>query len=641
MNKTDRIKELEDLVRYHSDLYYNQAKPEISDAEYDAIVDELRNLEPDNVVLMEVGSTPSYGRKVTHSSPMGSLDKETDTDGVKGWFNKYSKNGSKVSITPKVDGLSINLDYKNGNLVEAATRGNGLVGMDVTDNVKMIDSVPKKIIGFSGEVRAEIYMKRSVFEQLRNNGECKLSNPRNAAAGSLMNKDPRETAKRNLDLLAYDVKSDKVNFFDEGSKRAWMAINIPGIELVEMQVCGIDEFHSIALSWELRRPDLDFEIDGLVIALDSIDEQEEAGFNGKNPRGKIAYKFKPEQKTAKVTGIDWQVGRTGRLCPMCRIDPTFLAGSKISNITLHNAARIKELDIAIGDEVLIEKCGDVIPGVVRVISRESRKVVHSYSPNATVYPDTCPSCGGAIEYDIKHINLWCKNSMCPAQLERRVLHYIKTLEIMGVGRGIVAGLCQAGYVREITDLYSVKLDQIKAVTGGDSSAMNVYNAILSKNEIPLAVFLDSLGIDGLGTTTSKDVANEFKTLAKVMFVQNPNIFTRINGIGLLTAQKIVEGLNSMSKIIDELSKVIDILDVKESTGKLKGSSFCITGALSKPRKEIEKEISDAGGEVKSSVGKGLTYLIQADKNSTSGKSEKAKSLGTKVIGEEELMEMMK
>lgn len=630
-----RIRELESLIRYHADLYYNQAKPEITDAEYDALVDELRQLEPDNPVLLEVGSTPSYGRKVTHSSPMGSLDKETDSIGVTSWSTKYSSKG-KIAITPKIDGTSLRINYENGRIVEAATRGNGTIGQDVTDNVKMIASIPKTLKGFTGELRGEIYMKKSVFATLANSGVRVFANPRNAAAGSLMNKDPQETAKRNLDLLVYDIKmSNRVPFKSESEKRAWMTVHLPGIELVEMQVCDVSEFHTHALAWEVRRPTLDYEIDGLVIALDSIEEQEEAGFNGFNPKGKIAYKFKPEQKTARVIGIDWQVGRTGRLTPMARIEPTLVAGSTISNITLHNSARVAELAIGIGDEVLIEKAGDIIPQVVRVTDKKGK---------TSLNPAKCPVCDGDTEDD--GTNLWCRNTMCPAQLERRILHYIKTLEVMGVGSGTIQGLCRAGYVKDIPDLYSVTLDQIKAVTGGEGSARNVMEAILAKSEIPLAVFLDSLGIDGLGTTTSKLVAKKFKKLqwfrgTVPSGVLKAKDFQDIEGIGTLTANKIVDGLKAMWTTIETLSNVIDIVDVVEATGNLKGKSFCLTGAMSKPRKEIEKAIEAAGGEVRSSVGKGLMYLVQADANSTSSKSEKAKSLGTLILSEADLWKMMK
>jgi DNA ligase (NAD+) len=630
----DRIYELEQNIRYHADLYYNQSRPEITDAEYDALVDELRNLDPDNVVLTEVGSTPSYGRKVTHSSVMGSLDKEMDSSGVAIWFGRYANHpGHKISVTPKIDGCSLRINYKDGKMIEAASRGNGTVGQDVTDNVRAITSIPKHIQGFTGEIRGEIYMKRSAFEQLRESGEKSMANPRNAGSGSLMAKDPAVTARRNLSLLVYDVKVDGT-FKSESEKRAWMTINLPGIDLVEMQTISISEFKSVALSWEVRRPTLDYEIDGLVIALDSIEEQEEAGWNGHNPRGKIKFKFKPEQKTARVIGIDWQVGRTGRMTPMCRIDPTLVAGSTISNITLHNMSQMQEMRVAVGDEVLIEKAGDIIPQVVRVTQKGPHKT--------TPLPTTCPSCGGDTIAD--KVNLWCQNPMCPAQLERRVLHYIKTLEVMGVGSGIVSGLCKGGYVKDIPDLYVMTVEQIKAVTGGETAALNVLNAILSKNEVPLAMFLDSLGIDGLGTSTSKDVAKTFKTLLAVMGLPNrPGAaveLTSIQGIGITTANKIVEGLRAMGSMVDKIAKIIDIADVQEAKGNLGGKSFCLTGAMSKPRKDIEKAIEAAGGEVRSSVGKGLTYLVQADASSTSSKSEKAKKLGTLILGEAELWSMM-
>ena len=630
----ERIKELEGLIRYHADLYYNQAKPEITDAEYDALVDELRNIEPDNPVLLEVGSTPSYGRKVTHSSPMGSLDKDTTSSGIVAWHSKYSAKGHKVAVTPKIDGTSLRLNYKNGRLDEGATRGNGTIGQDVTDNVKMIASIPKTIPGFTGEIRVESHMRKSVFEALRQSGERVFANPRNAATGSLMNKDPQVTASRSLNVLAYDVKVPGQTFKTESEKRAWMTVHLPEIELVEMQVITIEEFHATALSWEVRRPNLDYQIDGLVVALDSIEEQEEAGFNGNNPRGKIAFKFKPEQKVAPMMDIDEQVGRTGRLTPMARIEPTLVDGSTITNITLHNQDNVDELDVCVGDEILIEKAGDIIPQVVRVVKKAANRV--RYAPTA------CPSCGGPVVKDGP--SYWCRNNMCPAQLERRILHYVKTLEIMGIGSGIVQGLCREGYVKDIPDLYSVTLDQFKAVTGGEGSAQNAMNTILSKNEIPLAVFLDSLGIDGLGTSTSKDIAKQFKTLERVRLLAAQNqqeVLEAIEGIGTLTAIKIMDGLKVMSSTIGKLIAIIDVVDMKEVSGNLNGLSFCLTGAMSKPRKEIEKAIEAQGGEVRSSVGKGLTYLVQADATSTSSKSEKAKKLGTQILAEASLWKMMK
>jgi DNA ligase (NAD+) len=398
-----------------------------------------------------------------------------------------------------------------------------------------------------------------------------------------------------------------------------------------MQLITIEEFEALALEWEAKRPTLDFEIDGLVVSLDSIEAQEEAGWNGKRPNGKIAFKFRPEQKTATVLDIDWQVGRTGRLTPMARIEPTLLAGSTIRNITLHNAANIGTLDVAIGDEVLIEKAGDIIPQVVRVVNRPATR-------NPSVFVATCPSCGGEVFMDDQRVSLWCGNVSCPAQLERRVLHWIKTLNILGVGTGIVSELCRQGFVKDVPDLYYLTEDQLIAATGGKSSAQKAQTAILEKSELPLAVFLDGLGIDGLGTSSSKDVAKKFKTLQEVRNAFSSEFI--MPGIGDLTANKIVSGLKNLAPMIDRLAQTLEIQDVVILTGPLTGLSFVLTGAMSKGRKEIVKEIELAGGESKDSVAKGVTYLVQADPNSTSSKTEKAKKCGTKIIAEETLWQMI-
>ena len=373
-----RIQELADLIRYHSDLYYNVGKPQISDVEFDMLVLELRgkvgwikNFDPENsatsvgeAILNEIGSVPSYGKKVQHSSIMGSLEKETSYAGVKEWATKYSVVGGLVAVTPKIDGLAIKISYIEGKMVEAATRGSGLIGMDITDNVRMMASIPKTLPNsITVEVRGEVYMKKSVHADLAQT-ERSFANPRPAAGGSLMNKDPKVTGRRKLDFLAYDVITDE-KFATEKDKRIWMEAKLSEIELVNMQLIELKHFDALAVEWESKRPTLDYQIDGLVVALNSIQEQEDAGWNGTHaPRGKIAYKFRPEQKTAKVLGIDWQVGRTGRLTPMARIEPTLLDGSTISNITLHNAARVRELCLDIGDEVLICKAGDIIPQII-------------------------------------------------------------------------------------------------------------------------------------------------------------------------------------------------------------------------------------------------------------------------------------
>jgi len=638
MSNEERVQELEELVRYHADLYFNQNKPELSDAEFDALVEELKSLSPDSSVLGEVGSVPSYGKKVTHDRPMGSLDKAKTAGEVTAWCSGHTKS-TKVAVTPKMDGAAVRLNYKGGILIQGATRGNGDVGQDITDNIRAMASIPKNLgTDFSGEVRGECFMSRTVFEELneqaRKNGGRVFANPRNAASGSVQCQDPKETGARRLDFWAYDaIPDDGATFSTESEKRTHMASCLGDLELVPMEVIELADFEAHASEWEVKRPSLDYEIDGLVCALDSIDDQEAAGFNGKNPQGKLAYKFKPEQQTAKVRDIDLQVGRTGRATPMARIEPTYVSGSTITNITLHNYARVKELDIAPGDDILIEKAGEIIPQVVRVIDRSGRQPF--------VMPDTCPVCSHKLELDDGNISLWCNNPACAAKLERRILHWLDRLEVLGLGGSTVHNLCEAGYVKSLPDIYYINRDQAAAATGGVRAGEKIIEAILGKNKIPLWRFLAGLGIHGLGRSTSKDVAKQYKKLEVIRGLKADE-FMKLEGIGDTVGNSIADGLISLKDEIDKLIETIEVEDVEDLTGPLAGKSFCMTGALPSgtKRNDMATRIEAAGGEVKNSVGKGLTYLVMADPSSTSSKAEKARKLGTECIDEARLLEMM-
>ena len=642
-SKEERIRELETLIRYHSDLYYNQHRPEITDAEYDALVDELKVLDPTNMVLQDAGAIPSYGRKVEHGSLMGSLDKVTTVDEITRWAGKYGiKSDQQIAITPKIDGVAVRLNYEDGKLVEAATRGDGNIGQDVTDNVREIRGIPKNVPGLSGkvEVRGEICIFKDDFEALKDSG-LEFANPRNAASGSLMAKDPKVTGQRRLQLIVYDVLVDGVEFATESDKYAWMVANLKDFFVVEMAKLEVSRFQEAAIAWEVRRINLQYEIDGLVVALNSVRDQQDAGWNGKRPRGKMAFKFKPEQKTAKVMTIDWQVGRTGRLTPVARIEPTLIAGSTVSNVTLHNYARLQELGLALGDVVLIEKAGDIIPQVVSKVKDGENRV----TPYTAVICELCPSCGQPVELDEKEVNLWCQNTNCPAKLEARIEHWLKTLDVLGVGPATVAGLCKEKYITDIADLYYLTPDKVRVVTGGERAADNVLQSILGKNKVPLAVFLDGLGIDGLGTTTSKAIAKKYKTLEAVCgdIANNASVMTmqdlmEIEGIGGTTARKILDGLRDMLPTIDRLRECIDILPVEENTGNLTGKKLVITGTLSKPRKEFEKIIELNGGELQSSVSKTTNYLVVGE--DAGSKLDKAKKLGVKVITEDELLNII-
>ena len=638
MSNEERVMELEGLIRYHSDLYYNQSKPEVSDAEFDAMVDELKALDPTNSVLQEAGALPSYGRKVKHGSLMGSLEKATENDQVVSWFNDNMSRSKYIGLSPKMDGLSLRVNYEKGRMVEAATRGDGEVGMDVTDNVRVMSSIPNMIEDFTGEVRGEVYMRKSVWERLNKelikNGERPFANPRNAASGSLMAKDPQVTAERSLDFMAFNMIVDSMDFESVSARVGTMMDRLKGMEQVPVEKISLDDVKDKIREWEIERPKLDYCIDGMVLELGSIFDQDEAGWTGKRPKGKLAFKFPPEQKGTKAEKVEPQVGRTGRLTPVARIRPTYLDGSTISNVTLHNYGRVKELGIRIGCEVLIEKAGDIIPQVVSVL-----KVDDSMEP--VEIPEICPSCNGPVEMDENGVNLWCHNSACPAKLERNVLHWLKRLDVLGIGPGIVKGLCEGGYVKDLADLYSLDHGDLKVVTGGERAAEKAMLAILEKNDIPLWQFLAGLGIEGLGRTTSKAVAKQFKSLEQVRLATVEQL-KAIDGIGDTMAASIEEGLVQLAPTMDRLLRVIDVQEVGESGGPLAGKKFCMTGALPSgtKRNEMAKRIEAAGGEFKSSVGKGLDYLIQADVSSTSSKTKKAMSFGVEIIDEDMLLKMM-
>lgn len=621
----ERITELEAEVRYHNDQYHN-GMPEVTDAEFDEFVDELRTLDPDSPALAEVGALPSWGRKVKHPSVMGSLEKVTEGADLLKWLDKYGTADTVLLAAPKIDGLAVRLRYADGKLVEAATRGDGQVGQDVLENAKQIDTIPHDLPGgFTGEVRGEVYMRKDVWKSFGG----QFANPRNGAAGGLLQKDSTKTAERKLSFIAY--KADRDDSVEITEQRSRANTSGMGFDFVELEVIEVVHLDAYLAEWEnSRRAALPFNIDGLVFSLNSFEEQEEAGWNGKRPRGKVAWKFKPEQREANVFGVDWQVGRTGKLTPVLRIDPTHVDGSTISNISLHSLSRFNELALGRGDKVLIEKAGDIIPQVVRVTWRP-------LSNEKLKSPTECPSCNALAEVDGAHLR--CSNPVsCPAQLERRILFWLQMMDVKGAGTSVVAGMCTTGTVKVISDLYYLDSDQLTEVTGSRAIADKVLNEILLKSEMPLWRMLAGLGISGLGRTTGKLVTKKFGTIEEVKNVTVEELEV-LDGIGPETARKIVVGLFKLKDEIDALAKVLEI-EVPVTGGVLTGKSFCLTGAMSRKRGEIAADIEAAGGDVKSSVGKGLTYLVQADATSESSKTKKAAKFGTEVISEETLMELM-
>ena len=627
----ERIKELEEQIQYHSDLYYNEGEPEITDSEFDELWDELTSLDPDNEILKAVGAI-AHGTKVKHNTVMGSLSKVKTQDDLEKWTSGGGS-ASKFSVTPKIDGMAIRLNYYKGKLVQAATRGDGAKGTDVTENVKLIASIPNETDqGFSGEIRGEVYMKKSVFKELNEQG-FDLTNTRNAASGSVMQKDPRETAKRRLDFFAYDIIYDadcetKQTFIHEAEK-FWALSALSGFEVVPARALDLDKVDAYLYDWEHnKREQLDYNIDGMVLGYSLLETQEDAGWSGKRPKGKIAWKFEDEQKNAELLFIDWQVGRTGKLTPVANIEATVLDGSTVRKLTLHNKKAVVDLDIRVGDILTVRKANEVIPNLVCVAKHCENGLLE--------LPTECPACAGEIEDD--GVNLVCMNVDCSSQLESRVEHYLKRIEVMGVGPAMVHNLVSCGAVKDLADLYYLDFDDVNAGIGSEVTTRKMIQGIFEKDNLPLDVFLSALGIHTLGRTNSKNIAQKFRTLEAVRntsFV----MMSSLPGIGGSSAGHIVDGLTKMGPVIDRILEVIDVAPVEDIEGALTGMSFCLTGSMSRPRKSIAADIEAAGGEVKSSVGRGLTYLVQ-NEDKESGKSKKAKANGTMVINEDTLHILM-
>jgi len=638
------------IVR-HNDLYFNQHKPEITDGEYDELVRNtsalLQSFSADDDLAIEawellesVGAEPAYGDTITHPSQMGSLAKTTTNDGVREWRMSKVGRKNKVMVMPKIDGLAVRIVYNGGKLTQAATRGNGTVGQDVTANVWAIESIPNEI-AYAGELelRGEIHMRKSVFKELLESG-IKKANPRNAASGSLMQKDPEVTRQRRLSFLCYGAVADEEELDTLEKQRDFVETTFKRISWVKMsELIDID---SIIENWTQVRSTLDYDIDGIVFSANSMDVHEELGWNGKRPNAAIAYKFPAERKQSSVTGIHWQAGRTGKITPVADIVPTHIDGSTVSNITLHNYDNIvNNLHLQIGDVVLFEKAGDIIPQVVRVVDRHGRDENGVYI-NKINFPKQCPACGADTELSDNEIHVLCPNANCSAKLAAAIEHYLESLDIKGIGPGIINLLLSEGIIRDIPDLYVMSYERLMGLPGwGDKSAKAVTVAILEKNELPLAAFIRALGIHGVGSTMAKEIAKKFKTLEAIREATCTS-FKSIPGVGETLSENLFNWFDERGPMLEELLKYVDVEDIVEVTGSLSGKSFCLTGSMpsGRKRKDIEADIEAAGGEVKKSVGKGLNFLVQADPTSESSKSKKAKSLGTEIISEEQLMEMM-
>ena len=649
----ERIKYLADAVRYHRELYYNRSAPEISDAEFDALWDELKDLDPNNAVLHEVGPEPLPGtEKVEHMFPMRSLDKGTSDDDIIHFVTQSTFGGKRYLAQPKLDGSALSLEYVAGNLYRAATRGSGERGEDVTLNAKLVANVPTRLNSpVDCHVRGEVVMPLAVFEEKYREVS---PNPRNLCSGALRQKhgDGKADAS-DLVFCAYDVKfpNESPDAVNDSELLSWL--QEVGIEPAPWEIFSSDtpqkEMIEYTKKWSAKRATYEYEIDGIVFKLDNLEQRENLGMTAHHPRWALAWKFPSQEALSVLLGVDWQTGRTGAVTPVARIAPQMVGGVTVENVTLHNVGEVERLGIKIGDKVKITRRGDVIPKIIENLGKASssdmqnryhadgRKFSAELSVQRIQIPKDCPACGRDLVMEGAFLR--CMSLECDARTARALTYWCRTLEMDGIGEKLIEALLDNGLVKTIADLYRLSHSQISNLERmGDKSAYNVLDELGKTRNLNLARFLHALGMERIGPEVATTISQHFTSMEKMLlWVDEGEIdeLTIIEGIGEKVAAIFRDGIKKRRSLIDDLSEIITITDEAESaTGVFDGKSFCITGSLSRPRKEIALAIKNSGGKVVGSVSGNLDVLVAGEK--AGSKLAKAESLNVEVWSEEKL-----
>jgi DNA ligase (NAD+) len=665
---SQEIEKLREEIRRHEDLYYVQDNPEISDAEYDALLEKLQKLEqkhPDQITpdspTQRVGGKPAEGfSQVVHRRPMLSLDNSYNLEELRAFDLRCQRlaDGKRVDYVAelKIDGLSLSLHYEKQLLARGVTRGDGRIGEDVTLNARTIRSIPLKLRSEISnqktekadlEVRGEAFIPRKVFERINaereEQEESRFANPRNAAAGTIRQLDPKITASRKLEMFAYDLLAGERKPF----ATHWDALNwleSAGFKVSpERKLCStIDEVIEFAAKIEARRDDLDYEIDGLVVKVNSTALQDEFGTTNKAPRWAIAYKYAARQATTQVLSIHVQVGRTGALTPVANLEPVVLAGTTVARATLHNPDEVKRLGIRIGDWVLIEKGGDVIPKVLKVIESKRTGAEKPFR-----MPKKCPVCGGEISKPEGEVVSRCVAADCPAQLMGRLLHFAsrRAMRIEGLGESLVDQFVASGKVHDAGDLYSLTLDDIASLERmAKKSASNLLAQIEASKHRELSNLIYALGIRHVGDRTATTLARQFGSL-EALSKATVDELDDVPEIGLTVAQSVRDWFDDSGNI--ELCKRLTAAGVRtemEQTSEpvdetLAGKLFVLTGTLAGyNRDEARAAIEARGGRVTSSVSKKTDYVVAGEE--AGSKLDKAKELGVSVIDEAAFKELL-
>ena len=655
-NAKKRAEELRDILNYHSHKYYVEDSPEIEDFEYDRLMRELSDIEdkypelvtPDSPTRRVGGNADGQFEPVEHTVQMASLQDAFSIDELIAFDKRVRETVSDAVyvVEPKIDGLSVSVEYENGVFFRGSTRGDGIVGENVSANLCTVGSIPLKIkenIPFI-EVRGEVYMPRDVFvklvEQQENNEEKPFKNPRNAAAGSLRQKNPKITATRKLDIFVFNIQRVEGKELT-GHKQSLDYLKELGFKTVPFYtLCtNIDEaIAEINRIGEIRGT-LPFDIDGAVIKVDSFAHREALGSTSKFPKWAVAFKYPPEEKQTKVIDIEINVGRTGVLTPTAVFEPVLVAGSTVSRATLHNQDFIAEKDIRIGDTVIIRKAGDIIPEVLNVVE-------HGEGAEPYVMPSVCPSCGATVVREEGEAAVRCLNTECPAQLLRNLIHFCSrdAMDIEGLGESNLELFVNEGLIKTPADIYSVKEEQIIPLERmAEQSAKNIVDAVNKSKENDLSKLVFALGIRHVGQKAAKLLSERFGTMTGIMEASFDDIMT-IDGFGRIMAESVVDyfSMPQTKELIDRLmSAGLNMKSLKEVKDmRFAGKTFVLTGTLpTYSRKEAAEIIETFGGKTASSVSKKTDYVLAGEE--AGNKLKKATDLGITIIPEDDFNGMIK
>ena len=658
----ERIKKLRATLEYHAKKYYDEDKPEITDYEYDMMMNELKSLEKqfpeliDNESLTQkVGGHVKEGfKQVEHEVPLQSLQDVFSYDELRDFDDRVKKQlhdggtNLKYVVETKIDGLSMAIEYKDGKFVRAATRGNGLIGEDVSANALTIKSIPKELKEpINIIVRGEVFIGSKEFEKLNEErevlGQSLFANARNAAAGSLRQLDFKITKTRPLDIFIFNVQKLENNPFNSHYEQLNYLDKLGfNVNPVRILCNNIDEAIDAITKIGEDRENLSFGIDGAVIKVDNLDYREELGITFKTPRWAIAYKYPPEQKETLLKDIICQVGRTGAITPMAILEPVKVAGSTISKTTLHNEDFIKEKDLKIGDRVIIQKAGDVIPEVVEAV-----KSKRTGEEKEFIMPKVCPVCGAPTIREDGEAVTRCTGIECSAKALRNIVHFASKegMEIDGLGYSIIEQLLDRKLINNIADIYSLKLEDVASLKkNGKKFAQNLIDAIEKSKSNDLFKLITGLGIRHIGAKSAKNLARKFRTMDNLMNASIEELSVQ-NDVGEITAKSIYEFFRE-EQSIDLINKLklagvnMESLEEENTDNRFEGKTFVLTGALSKySRDEASDIIEKLGGKTSGSVSKKTSYVLAGE--DAGSKLTKAQNLGVTVITEEEFEEMIK